>query len=76
MSRRWTRCDAFGDVRAAAARLYIHPNTLRYRIRRAQELTGLDLSPPQQRLLAALQLRLSPGGGAAEELRVRAASVR
>ncbi|OAH10209.1 helix-turn-helix domain-containing protein [Streptomyces jeddahensis] len=52
--------DAFGDVRAAAAQLHVHPNTLRYRIRRAEQLTGLDLSRPDQRLLAMLQLRLPP----------------
>ncbi|MEU9119903.1 helix-turn-helix domain-containing protein [Streptomyces sp. NPDC048506] len=50
--------NAFGDVRAAAADLHVHPNTLRYRVRRAEELTGLDLSRPDQRLLAMLQLRL------------------
>jgi DNA-binding PucR family transcriptional regulator len=50
--------DAFGDVRAAAAGLHIHPNTLRYRVRRAEQLTGLDLSSPEQRLLAMLQQRL------------------
>ncbi|MDN3296149.1 helix-turn-helix domain-containing protein [Streptomyces ficellus] len=44
----------------AAARLHIHRNTLRYRIRRAQELTGLDFAQPRQRLLAMLQLRLPP----------------
>ncbi|MDR3036581.1 MAG: helix-turn-helix domain-containing protein, partial [Kitasatospora sp.] len=38
--------------------LHIHPNTLRYRVRRAEQLTGLDLAQPQQRLLAMLQLRL------------------
>ncbi|MFI0714594.1 PucR family transcriptional regulator [Streptomyces inhibens] len=52
--------NAFGDVRAAATDLHVHPNTLRYRIRRAEELTGLDLSRPDQRLLAMLQLRLPP----------------
>ncbi|MET9971411.1 helix-turn-helix domain-containing protein, partial [Streptomyces sp. NPDC006356] len=52
--------NAFGDVRAAARQLHVHPNTLRYRIRRAEELTGLDLSRPDQRLLAMLQLRLPP----------------
>ncbi|MCD0483141.1 helix-turn-helix domain-containing protein [Streptacidiphilus sp. ASG 303] len=60
--------DAFGDVRAAAERLHVHPNTLRYRVRRAEELAGLDLASPQQRLLAMLQLRLDaapgPGDGA------------
>lgn len=53
--------NCFGDVRAAAAELHVHRNTLRYRIRRAEELTGLDLSRPDQRLLAMLQLRLPPG---------------
>ncbi|GAB3173261.1 PucR family transcriptional regulator [Streptomyces incanus] len=55
-----TYLNSFGDVRAAAAQLYVHPNTLRYRIRRAEELTGLELSRPDQRLLAMLQLRLQP----------------
>lgn len=50
--------DAFGDVRRAASALNVHPNTLRYRLRRAQELVGIDLGDPEQRLLAALQLRL------------------
>ncbi|WP_236573852.1 helix-turn-helix domain-containing protein [Streptomyces sp. GS7] len=54
--------NAFGDVRAAAEHLHVHPNTLRYRIRRAEALTGIDLSRPDQRLLAMLQLRL-PGEG-------------
>ncbi|MBM4792030.1 helix-turn-helix domain-containing protein [Streptomyces sioyaensis] len=57
-----TYLNAFGDVRAAAAELHVHPNTLRYRIRRAEELTGLDLNRPDQRLLAMLQLRLPPAG--------------
>jgi DNA-binding PucR family transcriptional regulator len=55
-----TYLNLFGDVRAAAAHLHVHPNTLRYRLRRAEELTGLDLSRPDQRLLAMLQLRLPP----------------
>ncbi|WP_234311793.1 CdaR family transcriptional regulator [Streptomyces griseus] len=54
--------NCFGDVREAAAQLHVHPNTLRYRMRRAEELTGLDLSRPDQRLLAMLQLRLPPSG--------------
>ncbi|MBC9726284.1 helix-turn-helix domain-containing protein [Streptomyces sp. TRM68367] len=55
-----TYLNCLGDVRAAAAQLHVHPNTLRYRMRRAEELTGLDLSRPDQRLLAMLQLRLPP----------------
>jgi purine catabolism regulator len=32
-----------GNISATAAALYIHPNTLRQRLRRIQELTGIDL---------------------------------
>jgi DNA-binding PucR family transcriptional regulator len=53
-----TYLDAFGDVRHAAGALNIHPNTLRYRVRRAVEVSGLDLDDPAQRLLTQLQLRL------------------
>jgi DNA-binding PucR family transcriptional regulator len=49
--------DALGDVRRAADGLGVHPNTLRYRVRRCLELSGLDLGDPDQRLLAQLQLR-------------------
>ncbi|MEC3917419.1 PucR family transcriptional regulator [Nocardia sp. CDC160] len=45
-----------GDVRAAATALSIHPNTLRYRLRRAQDITGIDLDDPADRLLLELQL--------------------
>ncbi|MFI9762472.1 PucR family transcriptional regulator [Streptomyces sp. NPDC051963] len=50
--------DGFGDVGAVAKQLNVHPNTLRYRIRRAVALTGLDLDDPEHRLAAMLQLRL------------------
>jgi hypothetical protein len=52
--------DCFGDVRTAAERLGVHPNTFRYRLRRLQERVGLDLSDPAERLVAALQLRALP----------------
>ena len=39
--------DRFGDVRAAAAALHIHPNTLRYRIRRAEQVLDMRLSDPR-----------------------------
>ncbi|WP_040518366.1 PucR family transcriptional regulator [Gordonia aichiensis] len=50
--------DHFGDVRAAADALHVHPNTLRYRIRRVHELTGIDLDDPATRLVVALTLRV------------------
>jgi DNA-binding PucR family transcriptional regulator len=48
--------DRFGDVRAAAAALHIHPNTLRYRIRRAEQVLAMDLSDPEDRLLVQVLL--------------------
>jgi hypothetical protein len=45
-----------GDPRAAGAALAIHPNTLRYRMRRIGELTGLDLAEPNVRLALLCQL--------------------
>ncbi|MEV2276449.1 helix-turn-helix domain-containing protein [Nocardiopsis sp. NPDC049922] len=48
--------EAFGDARAAAERLHIHPNTLRYRVRRAAAVSGIDLGDPGERLFTQLQL--------------------
>ncbi|SFJ02030.1 DNA-binding transcriptional regulator, PucR family [Amycolatopsis sacchari] len=45
-----------GDPRAAAAALRIHPNTLRYRMRRLLELVPLDLDDPDVRLALLTQL--------------------
>lgn len=50
--------DALGDVTAAANALFIHRNTLRYRLRRITEVSGLDLADPEQRFTVMLQLRI------------------
>ena len=50
--------DAFGDVAVASARVYTHPNTFRYRLRRLSEISGLDLNDPDARFSAMVQLRL------------------
>jgi hypothetical protein len=50
--------DAFGDVIAAAASMYVHPNTFRYRLRRLAEVGGLDLTDPEARFVAMMQLRI------------------
>ncbi|OLT14060.1 transcriptional regulator [Pseudonocardia sp. CNS-139] len=47
--------DAMGDVRVAAERLTVHPNTLRYRVRRAAAVGGLRLRD-RGRLVHHLQL--------------------
>ncbi|GCD96941.1 PucR family transcriptional regulator [Embleya hyalina] len=53
--------EVFGDTARAARRLHITRNTLRYRLRRAHELFGVDLTDPGTRLLAELGLRLIRG---------------
>jgi hypothetical protein len=50
--------DANSDIAAAARRLNVHPNTCRYRLARAEQISGIALSNPDERLLLWLQLRL------------------
>jgi hypothetical protein len=45
-----------GDPRAAGQALRIHPNTLRYRMRRIAEVAGVDLTDPDIRLALLMQL--------------------
>ncbi|MBV9292835.1 MAG: helix-turn-helix domain-containing protein [Frankiales bacterium] len=47
------------DNVAAARELNLHPNSLRYRLRRIEELTGLVLDDPAHRLLLSLHLLAS-----------------
>jgi PucR C-terminal helix-turn-helix domain/GGDEF-like domain len=56
--------DAGGSAVETGKRIYCHPNTVRYRLRRLQEHTGRSLDDPRAvaELLAALDaLRLAPG---------------
>lgn len=47
-----------GEQQHAAKRLRVHPNTLRYRLERIREITGLDLEDPETRLNLAVALRV------------------
>lgn len=49
--------DSFGDIAAAAAALHVHPNTVRYRVRRIEQAMATSLADPDVRLLLALSLR-------------------
>ncbi|WP_046728043.1 PucR family transcriptional regulator [Streptomyces humi] len=51
----------FGDVVAASGALHIHQNTLRLRLRRAEELFGVSLADPTRRLLLTLELTALTG---------------
>jgi DNA-binding PucR family transcriptional regulator len=56
--------DAGGSADETGKRIYCHPNTVRYRLRRLQEHTGRSLDDPRAaaELLAALDaLRLAQG---------------
>jgi len=47
-----------GNLKKTANALYIHRNTLLYRLERIQEITGLDLDDPETRLALQLTLRI------------------
>jgi DNA-binding PucR family transcriptional regulator len=47
-----------GEQQAAARRLQVHPNTLRYRLDRIREISGADLDDPETRLNLAVALRV------------------
>jgi DNA-binding PucR family transcriptional regulator len=49
--------DRPGQVQAVAAVLGVHPQTVRYRVRRLRELFGEALEDPEQRFELALALR-------------------
>lgn len=49
--------DCFGDVAAVAEQLHVHPNTVRYRVRRLEKLIAASLDDPELRLLLSLSLR-------------------
>jgi hypothetical protein len=51
--------SSFGDPTVASARLGIHTNTLRYRLRRLSELFNVNLADEEERLGLMLQFYLS-----------------
>ncbi|MGW6460011.1 PucR family transcriptional regulator, partial [Streptomyces sp. NPDC055078] len=50
--------DALGDVALASARMHVHPNTFRYRLKRLVEISGFDLSDAEARFGIMLQMRI------------------
>lgn len=54
-----TYLDCARDSAQAAARLSVHQNTLRYRLRRATELFGIDLASADDTLTLWLSLRVA-----------------
>lgn len=54
-----TYLDCSRDSAKTAARLSLHQNTLRYRLRRANELFGIDLEKPDETLTLWLSLHVT-----------------
>ncbi|GAA2428652.1 helix-turn-helix domain-containing protein [Streptomyces macrosporus] len=48
--------DHYGDPQQAAHALRVHPNTLRYRLRKLDAIAPVDLTSPRMRLALRLQL--------------------
>jgi DNA-binding PucR family transcriptional regulator len=59
--------ESANDANAAALRLHVHPQTIRYRLRQVSELFGDALTDPDARfgILLALRARLLLGGSGA-----------
>ncbi len=54
-----TYLDHAGDVKRTAAELWLHRTSLYYRLRRIEEVSGVDLSRGEDRLLCHVALRLA-----------------
>lgn len=52
-----TYLEEFGSISSASTRLFLHPNTLRHRMQRIADVSGLDLNDADQRLAAMLAVR-------------------
>jgi DNA-binding PucR family transcriptional regulator len=50
-----------GSPARAGHRLHVHPNTVSYRIRRVEEVTGLSLSIHRDRLMAEVAVEILAG---------------
>jgi hypothetical protein len=59
--------DHHGRALPAARALYVHVNTVSYRLRRIESLSGLDLSDPDDRLVAHVALKIVEGLGTAPD---------
>ncbi|MCL7460402.1 helix-turn-helix domain-containing protein [Micromonospora sp. MSM11] len=57
--------DQQGDPTRAARQLHVHPNTLRYRLRRLTEVVPVDLGSPRTRLALQIQLAALDRAGSA-----------
>ncbi|HVS68269.1 MAG TPA: helix-turn-helix domain-containing protein [Mycobacteriales bacterium] len=60
--------DSGGAIEAAARRLFVHANTVRYRTRRIAEISGYDLANARERYVVQTAMALGRMDGIAEQL--------
>lgn len=70
----WSYLDNGRSLEATARELFVHPNTVRYRLKRVSEVIGWDATGPREALI--LQTSLILGAIGAEPSRRRAVSTR
>jgi len=71
----WSYLDNGRSLEATARELFVHPNTVRYRLKRVSEVIGWDATGPREALI--LQTALILGSiGTAESVRRRASNRR
>ncbi len=58
--------EQFGDVARTAELLHVHKNTLRYRLGRIEEVSGVDLNDAEERFELMLQFRIKHSLGDGE----------
>ena len=58
MPSRAIRAATGGAIEAAARALYVHPNTVRYRLARASEACGRNINDPRDRYVVQVALTL------------------
>lgn len=58
--------EAQGDLACAAASLGVHPNTIRYRLRKMREITELRLDDHRKRLAMLIRLAIEAGDASGE----------
>ncbi len=49
--------DNFGNAKVVGQEMNLHPNSVRYRVKRIAEITGVELDDPDSRLALELELR-------------------
>jgi DNA-binding PucR family transcriptional regulator len=74
VSTLWAYLDNGRSLEATARELFVHPNTVRYRLKRVSEVIGWDATGPREALI--LQTALILGSIGTDAARRRAPSQR